>query len=275
MPFGGDSFDHFRRGRQVRQFETAIRDRLNAANDEICKRIQSEEETEELQRKVVDEMREFFRYSTKLAAQVLADMQSRRAEEIETKLDAEIATFFEETKNHAMRVLAEIKQGHVLARNELIAVLEKPVKQVTEAAMVAVPVAAPMAAAPAALPTPVANKLPLLASVAKSTADAAKSAMEPAKPVNEIAKPAFQISKPAGELSRPMVEHLKPSPETAKPTVDSANPGAEAAKPAPVARPMVEGAKTKAPAPAAPTVTPSTKVPPEGGSPSLERKPLG
>ena len=148
MPFGGDSFDHFRRGRQIRQFETEIRERLNAANDEIVRRIQNEEESEELQHKVVDEMREFFRFSTKLAAQVLADMQRRRAEEIETKLDAEIEMFFEETKNHAMRVLADIKQGHLLARDELINVLERPVKQVAGAALASATVAEPMAAAP-------------------------------------------------------------------------------------------------------------------------------
>jgi hypothetical protein len=176
MPFGGDSFDHFRRGRQIRQFETEIRERLNAANDEIVRRIQNEEESEELQHKVVDEMREFFRFSTKLAAQVLADIQRQRAEEIETRLDAEIELFFEETKNHAMKVLAEIKQGHLLARDELINVLEKPVKQVAGAALASAPDVEPVVAAPLPMLLPANVAAPVSAPVPAVVPEAAPAA---------------------------------------------------------------------------------------------------
>lgn len=131
--FGGDGFDHFKRGRKLRQLETDIRARLLSANEEIVKKIATEEAQGELERRVVDEMREFFRYSTRLAAQVLAEIQQQRAEEIEGKLDAEIEGFFEETKERALRVLADIKSGQPDARAQLQTVLEEPVRHATQA----------------------------------------------------------------------------------------------------------------------------------------------
>jgi hypothetical protein len=135
--FGGDGFDHFKRGKKIRQFETDVRTRLQSTNDEILKKIATEEAEGELERRVVDEMREFFRFSTRLAAQVLAEIQQRRADEIEVKLDAEIEGFFEETKERAMRVLADIKNGDPQARQQLTSVLRQPVRQVTHAAFAA------------------------------------------------------------------------------------------------------------------------------------------
>lgn len=133
MPFGGDSFEHYRRGQRMRQLEHELRSRLNSANEEIVRRIQDDEAIEELERRVADEMREFFRFSTRLAAKTLAELQRRQSEEIESKLEQEIEGFFEETKARAMSVIAQVKKGSPEARAALVSLLAEPVQQVTGA----------------------------------------------------------------------------------------------------------------------------------------------
>lgn len=83
---------------------------METARDDIARQIATSEAAEEIEKRVIHEMREFFTEATRLAAQVLAEIHRRRSEMLDARIEDEIETFFEETKTHAMRALDEVRR---------------------------------------------------------------------------------------------------------------------------------------------------------------------
>ncbi|MBI3820982.1 MAG: hypothetical protein HY286_20015 [Planctomycetes bacterium] len=111
MPSDNQDFQNFRRSRDIKNLEGRLRNRMEIARDEIAKQIACSEAAEEIERRVMNEMREFFTEASRLAAQVLAEIHRRRTEALDSRIEEEIDTFFEDTKQHAMRTLDEIRRA--------------------------------------------------------------------------------------------------------------------------------------------------------------------
>lgn len=109
MATESEGFQQFRRSRSIQKLEERMRDRMATAREEIARQIACSEAAEEIEKRVILEMRDFFTEATRLAAQVLAEIHRRRAEALDARLEDEIDTFFEETKVHAIKALDEAR----------------------------------------------------------------------------------------------------------------------------------------------------------------------
>jgi uncharacterized membrane protein YheB (UPF0754 family) len=109
--FGSDPFEQFRRNRKIQNFEVQLKNRVVETRQEIVRKIAAADQAEEVEQKIAQEMREFFRESTRLAASALATIQKERVDQVELRLEMEMSGFFEETKAKALAVLAKLKQG--------------------------------------------------------------------------------------------------------------------------------------------------------------------
>ncbi|HKD99534.1 MAG TPA: hypothetical protein VKE69_00880 [Planctomycetota bacterium] len=109
--FGSDPFEQFKRNRKIQGFEEQLKSRVVETRQEIVRKIAAADQAEEIEQKIAQEMREFFRESTRLAASALALIQKERVDQVEMRLEMEIAGFFEETKARALVVLEKLKQG--------------------------------------------------------------------------------------------------------------------------------------------------------------------
>ncbi|MBL8694866.1 MAG: hypothetical protein JNJ88_12290 [Planctomycetes bacterium] len=130
----GDSFDHFRRNRHAAKLEDCLRQRVASTRNELVKHIAAMEAAEEVEKRVTEQMRDFFRDSTRLAAQVLSAIHQRRAQEIEGRLEKEIQGFFESTRVEALRAIQEIRTGAPSAQAQLDSLFEVQVRRIADAA---------------------------------------------------------------------------------------------------------------------------------------------
>jgi DNA anti-recombination protein RmuC len=103
------AFDQFRTNHEVKALQQRMRARLQEARDQISQKIACAEAAEEIEKRVILEMREFFTEATRLAAQVLTEIHKKRAQELDAKIEFEIETFFEETKRVALDSLGEMR----------------------------------------------------------------------------------------------------------------------------------------------------------------------
>lgn len=134
MAIAADSFELFRRKQQIRVLEENLRTRVAETRQEIVRRIVEEDAHEEVEKRVSEQMRDFFRDSTRMAAQVFSTLHQKRGDEIERRLEAEVAGFFDETTACAMRVLSQLRGGSQTAPQELDSLLHDRARRIARSA---------------------------------------------------------------------------------------------------------------------------------------------
>lgn len=134
MPITADSFELFRRKQQLRQLEEKLQSRAAETREEIVRRIVEADEQEEVEKKIGEQMRDFFRDSTRIAAAVFSTLHQKRTDEIEMRLEQEVAGFFDDTKAAALQVLSQLKQGSTTAPKALDSLLQDRARRLARVA---------------------------------------------------------------------------------------------------------------------------------------------
>src|SRR5262245_56037249 len=134
MPITADSFELFRRKQQLRQLEEKLQSRAAETREEIVRRIVEADEQEEVEKKIGEQMRDFFRDSTRIAAAVFSTLPQKRTDEIEMRPEREVAGFLHDTKPAALQVLSQLKQGSTTAPKALDSLLQDRARRLARVA---------------------------------------------------------------------------------------------------------------------------------------------
>lgn len=110
-----DPFEDFRREKKMRSLQVELRKRLESRQGMIMRMIEAEERTEVLERQIQREMSDFFEESTRLAANVLAEVAEAKAREISAQIGREMQEFFKEVM---LRAEAAVKGLKLLEKGE-------------------------------------------------------------------------------------------------------------------------------------------------------------